>query len=120
MTKNQRSFDRPVMMSSEMPSAKYSCSESPLMFTNGNTAMEGRSEAARSAPAPGATGLGNWSVTLTVLEMTPRTQNHSSSHLQGDIGPRSNFKNLRLAPFETVENLDQSQKSESACGDSHC
>ena len=26
MTKNQRSFDRPVMMSSEMPSAKYSCS----------------------------------------------------------------------------------------------
>ena len=25
MTKNQRSFDRPVMMSSEMPSAKYSC-----------------------------------------------------------------------------------------------
>ena len=31
------------MMSSEMPSAKYSCSGSPLMLANGNTAIEGRS-----------------------------------------------------------------------------
>jgi hypothetical protein len=30
-------------MSSTMPSTKYSCSGSPLMFWNGNTAMEGLS-----------------------------------------------------------------------------
>jgi hypothetical protein len=48
MTKNQRSFDRPVMMSSEMPSAKYSCSGSPLMLANGNTAIDGRLELAGS------------------------------------------------------------------------
>jgi len=42
MTKNQRSFDKPVMMSSEMPSAKYSCSGSPLILVNGKTAIDGR------------------------------------------------------------------------------
>ena len=31
------------MISSTMPSAKYSCSGSPLMFWNGNTAIEGLS-----------------------------------------------------------------------------
>jgi hypothetical protein len=31
------------MMSSLMPSEKYSCSGSPLRFTNGSTAMAGRS-----------------------------------------------------------------------------
>ena len=31
------------MMSSTTPSAKYSCSGSPLMFVNGSTAMEGLS-----------------------------------------------------------------------------
>jgi hypothetical protein len=35
--------ERAVMMSSTIPSAKYSCSGSPLMFWNGRTAIEGRS-----------------------------------------------------------------------------
>ena len=43
MTKNQRSFDSAVMMSSLMPSEKYSCSGSPLRLVNGSTAMAGRS-----------------------------------------------------------------------------
>ena len=43
ITKNQRSLDRAVMMSSLMPSEKYSCSGSPLMLTKGSTAMAGRS-----------------------------------------------------------------------------
>ena len=43
ITKNQRSFDSAVMMSSLMPSEKYSCSGSPLMLVNGSTAMAGRS-----------------------------------------------------------------------------
>ena len=35
--------DSAVMMSSTMPSAKYSCSGSPLMFWNGRTAIDGLS-----------------------------------------------------------------------------
>jgi hypothetical protein len=31
------------MISSTMPSTKYSCSGSPLMLANGNTAMDGLS-----------------------------------------------------------------------------
>jgi hypothetical protein len=36
-----------VMISSTMPSTKYSCSGSPLMFWNGNTAIDGLSGKAR-------------------------------------------------------------------------
>ena len=43
MTKNHGCRDRPVMMSSVSPSAKYSCSGSPPMFWNGRTAIEGLS-----------------------------------------------------------------------------
>src|SRR5437868_2885677 len=39
--------ERPVMMSSTMPSAKYSCSGSPLMFWNGRTAIDGLAGARR-------------------------------------------------------------------------
>ena len=43
MTKSCGSFDRAVMMSSEIPSAKYSCSASPLMLAKGSTAIDGLS-----------------------------------------------------------------------------
>jgi hypothetical protein len=43
ITKNQRSFDSAVMMSSLMPSEKYSCSGSSLMLVKGSTAIAGRS-----------------------------------------------------------------------------
>src|SRR5215831_9644011 len=55
-----------IMMSSDMPSAKYSCSGSPLILTNGSTAMEGRSGAARSIlPMAGVPGRGNCSAKWT-------------------------------------------------------
>src|SRR2546427_180275 len=38
--------DRPVMMSSTMPSTKYSCSGSPLILVNGITASDGLSASA--------------------------------------------------------------------------
>ena len=44
--------DSAVMMSSTMPSAKYSCSGSPLILVNGRTAMEGLS--GTSKPVRGA------------------------------------------------------------------
>jgi hypothetical protein len=47
--------DNPVMISSTMPSAKYSCSGSPLMFWNGRTAIEGLSSSA--SPADGLSGV---------------------------------------------------------------
>src|SRR5439155_25390867 len=43
MTNSDLNCDRPVMMSSTIPSAKNSCSGSPLIFWNGRTAMEGLS-----------------------------------------------------------------------------
>ena len=47
--------DNPVMMSSTIPSAKYSCSGSPLMFWNANTAIEGLSGSASHADGSGVT-----------------------------------------------------------------
>src|SRR3990172_8698232 len=41
MTKRLAIFERAGMMSSVIPSLKYSCSGSPLMLTNGRTASEG-------------------------------------------------------------------------------
>src|SRR4029077_3335044 len=46
MTKSQRDLERAVMMSSAIPSAKYSCSASPLIFWKARTAIEGLSGSA--------------------------------------------------------------------------
>ena len=43
ITKSDWKRDSSVMMSSVMPSVKYSCSGSPLMFWNGSTAIDGLS-----------------------------------------------------------------------------
>jgi hypothetical protein len=43
MTKREEVPERAVVRSSVIPSAKYSCSGSPLMFAKGNTTIEGRS-----------------------------------------------------------------------------
>ncbi len=48
MTETSRKWASAVMMSSVMPSEKYSCSGSPDMFTNGSTAIEGLSESGSS------------------------------------------------------------------------
>src|SRR5258708_378888 len=47
MTKSQRMRESAVMISSTMPSTKYSCSGSPLILANGNTAIDGLSGSAR-------------------------------------------------------------------------
>ena len=49
MTKRFLKRDSSVMMSSVMPSAKYSCSGSLLIFINGKTAMDGLSAVALGA-----------------------------------------------------------------------
>ncbi len=43
MTNSHLKWDNAVMISSTMPSAKYSCSKSPLMLVNGRTAIDGLS-----------------------------------------------------------------------------
>jgi hypothetical protein len=43
MTKSHLIRESAVMFSSTMPSAKYYCSGSPLMFWNGSTAIDGLS-----------------------------------------------------------------------------
>ena len=43
MTKSQCNLESAVMMSSAIPSAKYSCSEFPLIFWKARTAIDGLS-----------------------------------------------------------------------------
>src|SRR5208283_4784077 len=43
MTKSQRMRESAVMISSTMPSTKYSCSGSPLILAKGSTAIDGLS-----------------------------------------------------------------------------
>ena len=50
MTNSQRMRASAVIISSTMPSVKYSCSGSPLRFWNGNTAIDGLSGKASGAP----------------------------------------------------------------------
>ena len=52
MTNSERLRDSSVMMSSAMPSEKYSCSGSPLMLVNASTAIEGLSGSGRASPVP--------------------------------------------------------------------
>jgi hypothetical protein len=56
MTKSQRMRDSAVMISSTMPSTKYSCSGSPDMFWNGSTAIDGLSGRGSAAAGAGETG----------------------------------------------------------------
>src|SRR6266699_5766687 len=49
LTNSPRKRDRAVMISSTMPSAKYSCSGSPLMLLKGKTAIDGLWETVRAA-----------------------------------------------------------------------
>jgi len=44
ITKSHLMRDNPAMMSSTMPSAKYSCAGSPLKFENGSTETDGLSD----------------------------------------------------------------------------
>ena len=66
MTKNQRMRLSAVMMSSDTPSEKYSCSGSPDMFSNGSTAIDGLSGTASVSPVPGARAGATVSVSSTI------------------------------------------------------
>jgi hypothetical protein len=52
VTKSQQMRESAVMISSTMPSAKYSCSGSPLIFAKGSTAIDGLSGSAKPAGYP--------------------------------------------------------------------
>jgi hypothetical protein len=58
ITNSQRTRDRAIRMSSTMPSAKYSCSGSPLMLAKGSTAIEGRSGRGRRVALVSEAGPG--------------------------------------------------------------
>ena len=60
MTNSDLKRDNAVVMSSTMPSAKYSCSGSPDIFWNGRTAIDGLSEAARASAAQRAPARLPW------------------------------------------------------------
>jgi len=66
MTNSQRMRLSAVMISSTMPSAKYSCSGSPLMLANGKTAIDGL-----SGRASAGAGAGTASVTAAPTLPSP-------------------------------------------------
>src|SRR6266446_10902903 len=55
MTNSHRMRESAVMISSTIPSAKYSCSGSPLIFWNGSTAIDGLSGSGREKATAGVT-----------------------------------------------------------------
>src|SRR6516162_1318643 len=57
MTKNARLRDRLVMMSSVIPSEKYSCSASPLILAKGRTAIDGFCATGRAGDAATSASL---------------------------------------------------------------
>ena len=61
MTKKPLNLDSEVIMSSAIPSAKYSCSGSLLMFANGNTAIDGFSGNGNGASDTAGTSLADGS-----------------------------------------------------------
>src|SRR5712692_2696184 len=65
MTKRPGSLERAVIRSSVMPSLKYSCSRSPLMLVNGNTAIEGLS---------GNDRAGDWVVGIDAVVVGGRSE----------------------------------------------
>ena len=69
MTKNQRSFDSAVMISSLIPSEKYSCPGSSLRLTKGSTAITGRSDR-------GAAGSGEFVATVLGAGCSPAHGNN--------------------------------------------
>ena len=56
MTSSADTFDRSVVMSSQMPSLKYSCSGSPLMFWNGSTHTDSAPDVSRAFAGAFASG----------------------------------------------------------------
>ena len=54
MMNRPETFERSVIRSSVMPSLKYSCSASPLMFMNGSTAIDGLAGTGSEPSARGA------------------------------------------------------------------
>jgi hypothetical protein len=77
--------DNSVISSSASPSAKYSCSTSPDIFVNGNTAMPGRLEAVSAAATMDA-GVG----VASCCGLTRQTRSGSAMCFSAWLPPSSN------------------------------
>src|SRR4029453_13002762 len=95
MTNSPESLERSVMRSSVMPSLKYSCSGSPLMLTNGSTAMEGLSGKG------GGTGWGGGGGRKKKKKKAD-CKNNSSNHKN----PRHYHSVCRANPTRELKTLD--------------
>src|SRR5258708_22905841 len=95
ITNNDFKRDKAVMMSSAIPSAKYSCSGSPLMLVNGSTAIEGLSGRGSVAPPVGRDGglTAAISVRLATAERTANSRN-GRSIIFSSLSPGSLKKNF--------------------------
>src|SRR5215475_1775163 len=100
MTKSDLNRESAVMISSAMPSAKYSCSASPLMLWNGSTAMEGLS----------GNGSGTFGAAMSaevISDVTSRCQSDGSHITPKAWTERSMFLSVRLPRSSYVAIDDQ-------------
>ena len=102
------------MMSSTMPSAKYSCSGSPLMFWNGSTAIDGLSGSGRArSPRPSrascrrsrktCTGRAMFFSSISPLSMKAKIE--LVAHLLVDCARDGDAAGIRDA-FDARSNID--------------
>src|SRR6267154_3947981 len=106
MTNSALKRDRAVMMSSTIPSAKYSCSGSELRLVKGRTAIEGLLGRARVS----STGQ-RFGTTGTARPYGTRQTRIGSAIFFKDCEPKSSVvrdaDTARLCnPFETHRNID--------------
>jgi hypothetical protein len=89
-TKSERMRASAVMISSTMPSVKYSCSGSPLRLWNGNTASDGLSGKASSVSVD-ASGTGSERAVIWRRSGSPRGVGPTSTCAAAAMTPLSSF-----------------------------
>ena len=95
MTNSERLRESSVMMSSAMPSEKYSCSGSPLKFANGSTAIDGLSGKGRLRLCHGPTIAQPISALSTALGLTTNASTGRAMFFRLSAPSSSNARSSR-------------------------
>src|SRR6202035_624045 len=112
MTNSQRMRESAVIISSTMPSAKYSCSGSPLILAKGSTAIDGLSgsvswgvlsQPRRAAPPPPDTPALSVQYFLAAARRCPQKRDRVCP--RHPPAPAPKCRSLRVRPRLRVEQL---------------
>jgi hypothetical protein len=114
MTKYHPTRLKAVIMSSTTPSAKYSCSGSPLMFVKGRTAMEGLSgyQWRSGRKVPSGARIAEIARALDVAPealLEPNPDTLELDQFSGELlsGEKDGWVHLRDAYFESETRIEE-------------